>query len=309
MAFQVGTQVRPELGRADLSGFERSGQYIGQALANLGQEIGAGIENYQKNKTITATSLAQLEALGATNPEAIAAVKAAGGDLAKSYANIEKGDYKQRDVLSTLGAMQTYVSEQDRQRQIKLQAFEEQLAQSKLDLARQTEARVAKTSETEQALAERRVALGEKELELKQSIAEAQMNGDPAAARQAEAELGKTQAETDKLKAQTAELGKPKPMTPTERMRLIETQVGDVTFGQYLQELKQTKKIKGGELHQRGLFNFDEDQIAAFDNIMRTYPEFLKGMPQAVKDYYATKNDAPTSVTLGNGTTVTLAPQ
>jgi hypothetical protein len=132
MAFQVGTQVRPELGRADLSGFERSGQYIGQALANLGQEIGAGIENYQKNKTITATSLAQLEALGATNPEAIAAVKAAGGDLAKSYANIEKGDYRQRDVLSTLGAMQTYVTEQDRQRQIKTQEIEQKIKLAQL---------------------------------------------------------------------------------------------------------------------------------------------------------------------------------
>ncbi len=50
MAFQVGTQVRPELGRADLSGFERSGQYIGQALANLGQEIGASIKAKQAKK-------------------------------------------------------------------------------------------------------------------------------------------------------------------------------------------------------------------------------------------------------------------
>jgi hypothetical protein len=50
MAFQVGTQVSPELGRADLSGFERSGQYIGQALANLGQEIGAGIKAKQAKK-------------------------------------------------------------------------------------------------------------------------------------------------------------------------------------------------------------------------------------------------------------------
>jgi hypothetical protein len=50
MAFQVGTQVRPELGRADLRGFERSGQYIGQALANLGQEIGAGIKAKQAKK-------------------------------------------------------------------------------------------------------------------------------------------------------------------------------------------------------------------------------------------------------------------
>ena len=50
MAFQAGTQVRPELGRADLSGFERSGQYIGQALANLGAQIGGAIKDKREKK-------------------------------------------------------------------------------------------------------------------------------------------------------------------------------------------------------------------------------------------------------------------
>lgn len=50
MAFQVGTQVRPELGRADLSGFERSGQYIGQALANLGAQVGGAIKDKREKK-------------------------------------------------------------------------------------------------------------------------------------------------------------------------------------------------------------------------------------------------------------------
>ena len=50
MAFQVGTQIRPELGRADLSGFERSGQYLGQAIANVGAQIGEGIEKHYKKK-------------------------------------------------------------------------------------------------------------------------------------------------------------------------------------------------------------------------------------------------------------------
>ena len=62
-------------------------------------------------------------------------------------------------------------------------------------------------------------------------------------------------------------------------------------------------------MHQRGLFNLDEDQIAAFDNIIRTYPQFLENMPQAVKDYYSTKNNNPMSMTLGDGTTITLNPQ
>lgn len=118
--------------QADYSGFARAAEINAQALANLGQEIGSGIENYQKNKKITATSLAQLEALGAANPEAIAAVKSAGGDVAKSFANIEKGDYKQRDVLSTLGAMQTYVAEQDRQRQAEAQETEHKIKLAEL---------------------------------------------------------------------------------------------------------------------------------------------------------------------------------
>jgi hypothetical protein len=50
MAFQVGTQVRPELGRADLSGFERSSQYIGQALANLGAQVGGAIKDKREKK-------------------------------------------------------------------------------------------------------------------------------------------------------------------------------------------------------------------------------------------------------------------
>ena len=91
MAYQTGTQVRPELGRADVSGFARAGMITGQALANLGQDIGEGIEKYQRNKQITASSLAQLEALGAANPAAYGALKAVGGDVSKSIS--KKTDY------------------------------------------------------------------------------------------------------------------------------------------------------------------------------------------------------------------------
>lgn len=125
----------------------------------------------------------------------------------------------------------------------------------------------------------------------------------------AAADLAKTKAETAKTKAETAAMGKPKSLTAAERMRLIETKVGDVTFGQYLQELQKTKKIKGGELHQRGLFNFDEDQIAAFDDVLINYPEFLQGMPQAVQDYYSKASGSPRVITLPDGTQVEVNPQ
>jgi hypothetical protein len=50
MAFQTGSQVRPELGRADVSGFARAGEYYGQALANLGEQIGNAVTKYAVNK-------------------------------------------------------------------------------------------------------------------------------------------------------------------------------------------------------------------------------------------------------------------
>jgi len=50
MAFQAGTQIRPELANADMSGFYRAAEISAQALANLGQEIGAGIKARQAKK-------------------------------------------------------------------------------------------------------------------------------------------------------------------------------------------------------------------------------------------------------------------
>ena len=132
MAFQTGTQIRPELADADYSGFVNAANIRAQAMMNLGEQIGGGIREYQKNKTITATSLAQLEALAASNPDAYGAVKSVGGDLSKSISNIEKGDYKQRDVLAVLGGMQTYVNDQDRQRQVEAQEIEQKIKLAQL---------------------------------------------------------------------------------------------------------------------------------------------------------------------------------
>jgi hypothetical protein len=99
--------------QADYSGFARAAQINAQALANLGAQIGEGIEKYQKNKQITATSLAQLEAIGSARPDAYAALK-------KSISNIEKGDYKQKDVLAALGAMNTWIGTQEAAQQSRL---------------------------------------------------------------------------------------------------------------------------------------------------------------------------------------------
>lgn len=133
MAFQSGTQIRPELANADLSGFQRAAEINAQMLAQLGQDIGEGIQSYQKNKQITSSSLAQIEGIAAANPDAYAALKQGGGDIAKSINNIEEGNYKQKDVLSVKGALDVFVSEKDRQRQINLEALEAQSKQQQID--------------------------------------------------------------------------------------------------------------------------------------------------------------------------------
>ena len=50
MAFQTGTQVRPELGRADVSGFANAGMMTGQALASIGAQIGGAISAKKEKK-------------------------------------------------------------------------------------------------------------------------------------------------------------------------------------------------------------------------------------------------------------------
>ena len=97
----------------------------------------------------------------------------------------------------------------------------------------------------------------------------------------------KSAANIAKTKAETEEIGK---LTMKQTLDAFNTKVGDVSFADYLQELMQAKAIKGGEIHQKGFFNFDEDQIASFDNIIRANPQFLEDMPQVVKDYYSTSS-------------------
>ena len=50
MAFQAGTKVDPRLMQADYSGFTNAASIQASALANLGAQIGGGIEKYYKKK-------------------------------------------------------------------------------------------------------------------------------------------------------------------------------------------------------------------------------------------------------------------
>ena len=50
MAFLSGSTIRPELANADYSGFTNAANIQANALANLGAQIGQGIQKYQKKK-------------------------------------------------------------------------------------------------------------------------------------------------------------------------------------------------------------------------------------------------------------------
>lgn len=77
MAFQTGTQVRPELGRADVSGFARAGMITGQSLANLGAQIGGAIQaNKEKkaNAQLSKAAAGLLFKMAQSNPEGAASL-------------------------------------------------------------------------------------------------------------------------------------------------------------------------------------------------------------------------------------------
>ena len=50
MGFQTGSQIRPELGTLDYSGYTNAANIQAQAMANLGQQIGGAIEGFYEDK-------------------------------------------------------------------------------------------------------------------------------------------------------------------------------------------------------------------------------------------------------------------
>ena len=141
MAFQTGSQVRPELGRADVSGFARGGMAIGAGVLQ-------GIENYQEQKQITSTALSDLEGRMAADPSILPAMQQAGQNnpkIAKALKSLQEGDYKQKDVLSLSGFASSLQStkaamQANQLREIQLQEAqseqkEKQISRSALDMA------------------------------------------------------------------------------------------------------------------------------------------------------------------------------
>ena len=123
MAFQTGSQIRPELGNADYSGFANAANIQAQALASFGQQIGEGIEKYQKNKEITGVTLASIEGTLAANPDLIALGKAEEGSISKHFNKLEEdGTLNKRSALEVKGYLDTIMESRAAQQRAKMDA-------------------------------------------------------------------------------------------------------------------------------------------------------------------------------------------
>jgi len=200
MAFQAGTQIRPELADADYSGFVNAANIRAQAMMNLGEQIGGGIREYQKNKEIKGELTGQIEGSLTADPSLLASLQQL-DDVSASVKKMQEGNANKKDLLMIQGAIGSIQN-------IKLRSIQEQLEQDKLELAQRQEARLEETSKAEVGLAQDRAALAQKEFDLKQSIFEAQQRGDTVAAQQAQAELDETKAKTRKIEAETEVIGR-----------------------------------------------------------------------------------------------------
>ena len=135
MGFQTGSQIRPELGNADYSGFANAANIQAQALANFGQQIGEGIEKYQKNKEITGVTLASIEGTLAANPDLIALGKAEEGSIGKHFNKLEEdGTLNKRSALEVKGYLDTIMESRADQRQAKMDAATLANVQAQTDL-------------------------------------------------------------------------------------------------------------------------------------------------------------------------------
>ena len=135
MGFQTGSQIRPELGNADYSGFANAANIRAQALANFGQQIGEGIEKYQKNKEITGVTLASIEGILASNPDLIALGQAEEGSIGKSFKQLqEDGTLNKRSALEVKGYLDTIMESRAAQKQSEMDAATLANVQAQTDL-------------------------------------------------------------------------------------------------------------------------------------------------------------------------------
>jgi hypothetical protein len=239
MAFQTGTQIRPELANADYSGFVNAANIRAQAMMNLGEQIGGGIREYQKNKEIKGELTGQIEGSLTADPSLLASLQQL-DDVSASVKKMQEGNANKKDLLMIQGAIGSIQN-------IKLRSIQEQLEQDKLSLAQSQEARLAQANEAEIDLARDRAALAKEEFELEKRIFEAKQSGDTVAAQQAEAELDKTKAQTRKIEAEIEVIGQEeKEEDALSTSEIMKTQQLIEDLDVYYDDEKNKFMVKGG---------------------------------------------------------------
>jgi hypothetical protein len=280
MAFQKGSQIRPELMRGDMSGFAQAaqfkaqeGQMWGQAMQNLGEQIGGVIKQKQVKEEQKKKDEAAVNVLIANGIAPADAKAAVGSGMADTILEMSQQEKKMKAQ-----AQQDAATAAHRASVLQGQA-------GQLKVAQEAEARLGAASTATQVNEAAR---------LKMAQDAANRPVDPMVAAQAQADLDKTKAATAEATARTGQVGQ---MSTAERVKLMGTVVDDVSFGDYLQTLKKVDEYDGGrEWNVKGSV-FDKKQIAAFDNVIRNNPEFIADMPKAVKDYFG-YTDTPGGGTL-----------
>jgi hypothetical protein len=207
MAFQTGTKVDPRLGKLDYSGYARAGEMWGQALSNLGQQIGGAIERKRKKKEEKEKNEAAKNILvsrfGLSEEDATAGVESGMADTIIAM-NMQASKMEQQ---------QSQFEQQQALREAALRQ-EGELGQQRVDISGR-QAAVAEAAEARQAgQGQQRIDIAERDIALRENIAAAKQTGTSLEAQQEAAELAKTKAETAKIEAQTGEIRQPKEITP-----------------------------------------------------------------------------------------------
>jgi hypothetical protein len=105
----------------------KGGESIGKALANVGQDLAAGVEKYQENKKITAEMLGNVEGVISAYPEVVANAPASIVPLLEKLVN--NGTVNQREAMTLHG----YVAAQKNALEAKIK---QDLAAAQADEAR-----------------------------------------------------------------------------------------------------------------------------------------------------------------------------
>ncbi|MBT8449771.1 MAG: hypothetical protein KJO69_08780 [Gammaproteobacteria bacterium] len=126
MGFQTGSQIRPELGRLDYSGYTNAAAIQGAAMARLGDDVAQGYEKYQKNKQIISQAVGQIEGAEAANPGLLQMLSTQSPEIEKAVKGMQDGNLSTKSALMISGAISTYGEAQQ-------QNQERQMTQAKLD--------------------------------------------------------------------------------------------------------------------------------------------------------------------------------